>query len=74
MTSRLGNIEAGVRMTDQQPLVGVQIGPDFSPDIWTDLESAPRGTRDRHDRTLTDEMKVPDQQTHTEQRTTQLTL
>ena len=44
MTSRLGNIEAGVRMTDQQPLVGVQIGPDFSPDIWTDLESAPRGT------------------------------
>jgi hypothetical protein len=31
-------------MTDQQPLVGVQIGPDFSPDIWTDLESAPRGT------------------------------
>ena len=47
MTSRLGNIEAGVRMTDQQPLVGVQIGPDFSPDIWTDLESAPRGTREK---------------------------
>ena len=33
-------------MTDQQPLVGVQIGPDFSPDIWTHLESAPRGTRE----------------------------
>ena len=32
-------------MTDQQPLVGVQIGPDFSPDIWTDLELAQRGTR-----------------------------
>jgi len=34
-------------MTDQQPLVGVLIGPDESPDIRTDQDSPPRGTRER---------------------------
>jgi len=33
-------------MTDQQPLVGVLIGPDESPDIRTDQDSPPRGTRE----------------------------
>ena len=33
-------------MTDQQPLVGVLICPDESPDIRTDQDSPPRGTRE----------------------------